>query len=114
MKIVGIFLLNLVAFFSLSSELTFAQGISSDGKDFYLGFVYPSYNKNPKISNDQVGGPSGFNVFVKITSYSDNNLVKVSYFDTITHSETTSGQYSLNAHQSIQVPLNWVNLQMSE
>jgi hypothetical protein len=102
----------------LISENTFAQkqGLSSDGKDFYIGYVYPSFNKYPSSNGRDVHG--FFGVYALITSY-DNNQVTVSYFDPINGNpsdeyETQKSTYSVFAKQSIQIPLSTTMMQMSE
>src|SRR5258708_6216702 len=73
------------------SERVRAQNISqtSDGKDFYIGFIHPSYNK---VANPNVGG--FFSASALITSYT-NTTVKVSYFDLVTGAELVDKIYKI-------------------
>src|SRR6476646_6302801 len=55
------------------------QGVPVDGKDFFIGYVFPSFNKNPNTSfGRSVAG--FFNVYALVSSYEDNNQVRVAYF----------------------------------
>ena len=49
MKRIVVSALLILLGFCLLPDLTPAQqqGVPVDGKDFYIGFVYPSFNKNP-------------------------------------------------------------------
>src|SRR5258708_4667480 len=87
------------------------QGFSSDGKDFYIGFVYPSFNKNPDQPGRSVKG--SFGVYALISSY-DNNQVTISYFDPASGTETVGGIYSLYAKNAIQVQLQIGNMKLSD
>jgi len=97
---------------TLFPDLTQAQGLPVDGKDFFIGYVYPSFNKNP----DNGGGRSTagfFNVFALISSYEDNNQVKIAYFDG-NGAEIASTTIRIGAHLAQQVALNRLAMQMSE
>lgn len=100
-------LILVFALFLTFSSQTKAQGLSTDGKDFYLGFLYPSYNRViPAFS------AGFFRVYVIISSYQDNTAY-VSYFseDGI---EEAAQPYKIQARKSIQVPLSVSKLRMTD
>jgi hypothetical protein len=86
-------LLVVVALYATS----FAQ-TASDGNDFYLGMLKPSF---PSIS------PMGnrFAVTALISSIEDNT-VSVSYFDPVTGIEEAPITYKVQARNSVSIPLN--------
>lgn len=88
------------------------SGINSDGRDFYIGYVYPSFNVNPSSSAGRnVAG--FFNVLVLITSYDPNNIVKISYFDT-SGKEVPAVSKLVNAKQAFSVALDQKAMLMTE
>ncbi|MDP4236371.1 MAG: T9SS type A sorting domain-containing protein [Bacteroidota bacterium] len=87
------------------------QGVPVDGKDFYVGYVYPSFNKNPQQPGRDFHGY--FGVYVLISSYEDNNQVKISYFDG-SGTEIQSVSKIVGARNAIQVPLDRTSMQMTE
>ncbi|HYM19576.1 MAG TPA: T9SS type A sorting domain-containing protein [Candidatus Kapabacteria bacterium] len=85
-------------------------GLNSDGRDFYLGLLYPSYNRTNAYS--PYGNVLGFyGVYALISSYSDN-VVTVSYFDLATGTEGNKQNYNVLARRAIQVPLNVAQMKM--
>jgi hypothetical protein len=78
----------------------FAQGNTSDGTDFYVGYVAPSYNK---VANPATLGFYG--AYVLLSSYSDN-VVTISYFDITTGLEDPGSSVVIKARQGTSVPLN--------
>ncbi|MDP4221085.1 MAG: hypothetical protein Q8896_11680, partial [Bacteroidota bacterium] len=86
----------------LCTNISEAQSLSvpADGKDFYLGFILPSYNS---VADAQVSGYYG--AYLLISSYEDNKA-SVSYFDKTTGIETPGTVYSMAERTGIQVPLN--------
>ncbi len=106
-----VLLINLF-FTEKSSAQQFQKGIVSEGKDFYIGYVYPSFNK---VTSKIVGGnPAGFyNVYALISSFEGNNIVTVSYFDD-NGRETSMLRLSIGAHNAIQVSLNGALMKMDE
>ena len=70
-------LLILMAFCALPELVSAQQGLPVDGKDFYLGYIYPSINKNPNNSSGR--NVSGFfNVYALISSYEEKFHAKPS------------------------------------
>ena len=99
-------------FISAAEGQSVTSGINSDGRDFYIGYVYPSYNINPPSSSGRnVAG--FFNVLVLITCYDTNAIVKLSYFDS-TGKETVAVSKLLYAHQGFSVALDQKAMLMSE
>ena len=103
--------LLLFALFYAESSPAQQQGTPSDGKDFYLGFVLPSFNKNPGLQGRDFHG--FFGVYALISSYESDNLVKVSYFDG-SGREIQSKSVILQARSAIQVALDKASMQMTE
>ena len=75
------------------------EGITNEGREFFLGMLYPSYNT---IVNDAL--KSDFQVFAFITSYYDNEIT-VSYFNTA-GIEDISLNYKIPARQTLELKLN--------
>lgn len=80
-----------------------AQGITSDGRDYYLGLVYPSFNaQSLNLYGKNVQG--FFGVYALISSY-DDNVVTVGYFDN-NGNEINKQKYNVMKRRAIQVPLD--------
>ena len=93
-------------FLAFSSQIK-AQGVSTDGKDFYLGFLYPSYNRViPAFSAGY------FRIYALISSYQDNT-VYVSYFND-DGTEQAAQPYKVQARKAIQVQLSPALLRMTD
>ncbi|HET9135613.1 MAG TPA: hypothetical protein VFO76_03170, partial [Candidatus Kapabacteria bacterium] len=88
---------------------SFAQGLNADGNDYYIGWLYPSYNSQsltiPSVLNF-------FEVSVLVSSYSDNTGVTISYFDNKTGVEVDSEKYVIGKRRSKQVPINMDHMRM--
>src|SRR5687768_13170910 len=80
--------------------------ISSEGKDFYLGFLSPSYNT--VVHSTSAGF---FRVYAYVSSYK-NNVVTVSYFNKTTGKEEVSGHYNIQAGRAVQIQLDYHHMQM--
>ncbi len=90
-----------------------ASGVSSDGRDFYIGFVYPSFNKaNTSSAGRNVAG--FFSVHALISSYEGNNKVTIAYFDPQSGQETTTSTLTVGARNAVQVQLNLTMMKMDE
>ncbi|MDP4221086.1 MAG: T9SS type A sorting domain-containing protein [Bacteroidota bacterium] len=87
------------------------QGVPCEGMDFYVGYIYPSDNKQTAVGGRDFHGY--FGVYLLITSYADNNQVRISYFDA-GGTEIQSVSKIVGARNSIQVPLDRASMQMSE
>src|SRR5688572_2527959 len=93
-------------FLAFSSSIK-AQGFSTDGKDFYLGFLYPSFNRViPAFS------AGFFRIYAVISSYQENTAY-VSYFNQ-DGTEETAQPYKIQARKSVQVPLSVAKLKMTD
>src|ERR1700720_1406529 len=88
----------------LMTSESFSQSFSlpADGKDFWVGYMNPSYNK---VANATTLGYYG--AYLLISSYS-NNTITVSYFDRTTGVEFVSGIYKIPERSGIQIPLNLI------
>jgi len=109
------FWLFILLFLFLPIERSSAQqqGIPSEGKEFYIGYVWPSFNKNP--NNSAGRNVSGFfSVEALISSFEDNNIVKISYFDPVTGAEIPSITKIVTAHNAVEVPLNQYAMKCDE
>src|SRR6188768_4197564 len=93
-------------FLTFSSQLK-AQGLSTDGKDFYLGFLYPSFNRViPAFS------AGFFRVYAIISSYQDNTAY-ISYFND-DGTETAAQPYKIQARKAVQAPLSVSSMKMQD
>ena len=111
-QIVLSFLVVLLTVFLFPELVSAQQGLPVDGKDFYIGFVYPSFNKNQSGTGGR--STSGFfNVFALISSYEGDNVVKIAYFDA-GGNEIASQTKIIAARNAIQVALDRNQMQMSE
>jgi len=84
----------------------YGQGTPSEGKDYYLGFLYPSYNT---VVPTQSAGY--FKVYAIISSFQENTAY-ISYFNA-DGTETASLQYKIYARKAVQVPITLSNVQVS-
>ncbi len=113
MKRIAVSALLILLSFCLLPDLISAQqqGVPVDGKDFYLGFVYPSFNNNPGQQGRDFHG--FFGVYALVSSYEDNNIVKFAYFDA-GGNEVASVSKVIKAKGAVQVPLDIASMKMSE
>ncbi|HEY6172008.1 MAG TPA: IgGFc-binding protein, partial [Candidatus Kapabacteria bacterium] len=95
------------AFFILFASHVYAQGISTDGKDFYVGFVNPSFNRVV-----QANSANFFRVYLIVGSYQDNT-VSISYF-TDEGTEDTVVKYKVQKRKSIQIQLDLTRIRMTD
>ncbi len=82
--------------------------ITSEGRDFYLGFLNPSYNTI--VAPLSAGF---FRVYAYVSSY-QNNVVTFSYFNQQTGKEEVSGSYQIQAGRTVQILLDFPRMQMTE
>lgn len=80
-------------------------GITNEGREFYLGMLYPSYYSIASSS-----ASNSFNLSASISSYYDNKVL-ISYFDQ-SGRETAAQTYSILAGKSLQVVLDYASMQM--
>jgi hypothetical protein len=94
--------------FVACSSLSYGQGLTSEGREFYLGHIHPSHT-------DVLTGPAAGQVraYAIVSSYTDNE-VYVSYFDPTTGKEGDAKRYSVAALRSIEVLLDQIVMRPSE
>ncbi|MBS1902499.1 MAG: IgGFc-binding protein [Bacteroidetes bacterium] len=94
-----------------SSVRSWSQGLNADGKDFYLGLLYPSFNaQSINFFGRNVQG--FFGVYALISSYEDN-VITLGYFDD-NGNEINQQTYNVAKHRSVQVPLDIAHMRMTE
>ncbi len=85
--------------------------LNADGKDFYVGLLYPSFmNQNISFFGRNVQGFYG--AYLLISSYY-NNAVTVSYFDDAGN-EAFRQTYQVQARRAITVPLDISHTKMAD
>jgi hypothetical protein len=93
---------------SLLFSAVFAQGsgFRSEGREFYLGYLHPSYSD---VAPDEV--KPFYKVYALISSFEDNE-VSLSYFDALTKKEEYPTIYKLKGRQTTQILLdhNWMKM----
>ncbi len=98
---------------SLLPDIVAAQGLPVDGKDFYIGYVYPSFNKAGNSSSGR-NTAGFFAVYALISSYEADNKVTIAYFDPQSGQETTTSTVTVGARNAVQVQLNQIMMKMDE
>jgi hypothetical protein len=83
-----------------ASSASAQNGIPTEGREFFLGMLYPSYNAQKIGVIKQT-----YNIYALITSQTDN-LITVSYYDSSTKEETAFSSYTLAANKTLIVPLD--------
>jgi len=79
---------------------------ASDGNDFYLGLLYPSYNTvSAQASNYTV---------VALVSSLEDNTISVSYFDPVSGIEEAPMTYKVTALNSVSIPLNISKMKIAQ
>ena len=97
-------LLSAFLFAVLLSGFVQAQGgISSAGREFYLGMVLPSFNAQNLPLVEQ--GVLKYYAISALVSSTTDNSIRVSYFDA-NGNETTPTVYLVGARKAIQIPLD--------
>ncbi len=92
----------------IAGQASAQYSLSSDGKDFWVGYMYPSYNKVANASTDGFYG-----AYVLVSSYTDN-FIQLSYFDKTSGVEMPAGRYKVLARTGIQIPLNIQAVKMND
>jgi hypothetical protein len=107
MKRILALLLLVVSFACTMPNFASAQGTPSEGKDYYLGFLYPSFNRViPAFS------AGFFRVYAIISSFQDNTAY-VSYFNE-NGTEENAIPYKIQARKGVSVPLNVAKMRMTD
>jgi hypothetical protein len=106
----------LCCLFLLCNELSYAQApvsIYSDGKDFYIGWLYPSFNsQDVSVLGDENPQPF-FTAYVVVSSLVDNQF-NISYFDEATGSVSSIQSYQVAKRRSIIVPIDRTRMRMTD
>src|SRR5258708_29091739 len=97
-KILAVALIMLLSAQTAVKSQTYS--LPGDGKDFFIGFVNPSYNT---VANSSV--LAFFGAYALVSSYTDNH-VTISYFDKQTGVEVMEARYSIPERTGIKLPLN--------
>ncbi len=101
------FLLLLMTLAFSAPQFASAQGTPSEGKDYYLGFVNPSFNRVvPAFS------AGFFRIYALISSFQDNTAY-VSYFNE-DGTETAGTPIKLQKRKSVSVPLQSASMRMED
>ncbi|MFI5262896.1 MAG: T9SS type A sorting domain-containing protein [Candidatus Kapaibacterium sp.] len=93
---------------SAVSAQTSSSGINSDGRDFYIGYIQPSYN-----AILQPYALTFFQSYALVSSYTDCKI-SVAYFDDATGAESVEKVYPLAARTGIQISLDRTKMKMDE
>ncbi|HYM20844.1 MAG TPA: hypothetical protein VEW28_07565, partial [Candidatus Kapabacteria bacterium] len=100
-----------IALSKVSRAQPVSGGLNADGRDFYLGLLYPSYNSQP-INLGGTRNVLGFyGVYALVSSYTDNQVV-VSYFDYASGNEINKTYYNVAARRAVQIPLDVSHIKM--
>ncbi|MBS1902498.1 MAG: IgGFc-binding protein [Bacteroidetes bacterium] len=91
----------------VSVSIGHTQGLTSEGRDFYLGYVEPSFVRQTFANTTN----AYYGVYALVSSY-DDAQVTVSYFDQ-NGSEHVSGTYQIAKRRSVQIPLDLSKMRMS-
>ncbi|HET9136868.1 MAG TPA: IgGFc-binding protein, partial [Candidatus Kapabacteria bacterium] len=110
MKIAGISLLLVLWLAGGSVAQVGQRGLNADGKDFYLGWLYPSYNDQNLNLGTRDPKPF-FGVYVLVASYTDNQFT-VSYFDDKTGKEVVASSYKIAKRRALIVPVDRTKMRM--
>ena len=110
-RIVLSVLLILMALYILPEFVSAQQGLPVDGRDFYIGFVNPTFNGNPPQLQDG-DFRIFFGMYVLISSYTDNTAM-ISYFDDAGN-ETPPQPYKIFAQQGIPILLTKAKMLMAD
>src|SRR5687767_5951053 len=76
------------------------RGLRSEGREFYLGYIHPSFNDFADTNVTKF-----FKVYALVSSFEDNE-VAVSYFDELTKKEGYPTIYQIKARQTVYIPLD--------
>ncbi|MBS1902480.1 MAG: T9SS type A sorting domain-containing protein [Bacteroidetes bacterium] len=104
-------LLLLVGLGSRGNAQSLGGGLNADGRDFYIGLLYPSFNaQSINFFGRNVQG--FFGVYALISSY-DDNTITVGYFDD-NGNEINKQTYNVAKRRAVQVPLDIAHMRMTE
>src|SRR5437588_10118350 len=104
-RIVVIALVSICCWQNLFSQTLALPG---DGKDFWVGYMFPSYNK---VAHPATEGFYG--AYLLISSYT-NNHVLIHYFDPTSGVEYVARNVNLSARTGTQVPIDISSVIMAD
>jgi hypothetical protein len=90
------------------SALSYGQGLTSEGREFYLGHIHGSH-----IDAVSAYSSAQMRVYAIVSSYTDNE-VYISYFNPQSGVETQPNKFTIMAHRSVQVQIDDINMRVSE
>lgn len=100
--------LFIAIFALLSASATHAQGIPAEGRDFYLGYLTPSFNR---VVPDHT--KKFFGIFAFVSAYQDTKVF-VSYFDSVSGKESLPTEYFLKALGTVEILLDTNRMKMTD
>src|SRR5688572_29210218 len=83
-----------------------SQGIPAEGRDFYLGYLTPSFNRVVPEDSKKF-----FGIFAFVSAYQDTKVF-VSYFDSVSGKESLPKEYFVKAGQTNEIPLDTNRMKM--
>lgn len=102
-------IVSIAVLFALPLQAQSSSGVNSDGRDFYLGLMFPSYNKVASPATEAFWG-----AYALISGYGDKTTVRVSYFDPQTGVEIPGQRYFIPERTGIQVKLDSLHMVPSD
>ena len=85
-----------------------SQGIPAEGRDFYLGYLKPSYNRVVPEDTKKF-----FGIFAFVSAYQDTKVF-VSYFDSVSGKESLPTEHFVKAKQTAEIPLDTNRMKMKD
>lgn len=85
-----------------------SQGIPSEGRDFYLGYLTPSYNSVVPEHTKKF-----FGIFAFVSAYQDTKVF-VSYFDSVSGKESLPTEYFVKAGRTLEISLDTNRMRMKD
>jgi hypothetical protein len=85
-----------------------SQGIPAEGRDFYLGYLTPSYNRVVPEDTKKF-----FGIFAFVSAYQDTKVF-VSYFDSVSGKESLPTEHFVKAKQTVEIRLDTNRMRMKD
>lgn len=85
-----------------------SQGIPAEGRDFYLGYLTPSFNRVVPEDTKKF-----FGIFAFVSAYQDTKVF-VSYFDSTSGKESLPKEYFVKAGQTNEISLDTNRMKMKD
>jgi hypothetical protein len=85
-----------------------SQGIPAEGRDFYLGYLTPSFNRVVPEHTKKF-----FGIFAIVSAYQDTKVF-VSYFDSVSGKESLPTEHFVKAKQTVEIPLDTNRMRMKD